>query len=425
MEPKKPPKSNPLAGTLQTVKGYPDRLKIYRIPASPYWWVRATFGDRRLTKSTKETDRHKAVSFAKNFYDDCLLTRREIPLETSRQFGRCADLLLEECRRRATTGERNPRFARDLKQILDQRILPFFKTLRVADINYQHLSRFVDSMRADECSASTIKRALVSVRQVLKHGVKVGLINQLPVFPTITYKDSPRPWFSPDEYEHLKKVAEEQAKESKFAYKGERITLEIRDFIIFMVNSFLRPSDWVDLRRKHITQSVFDKKGKPILIIETPTSKTINTPVITMEAAVGVYKSLVSRQNQTGSYDSESFVFFPHIGNRDRAEKTMRVLFNEILTQAKLRTNHAGKSRTIYSLRHTAIAMRFLKGEGVDLLFLARNCRTSIEMIDRFYARHLSAVMAPEKIVGLKSVEKTRSVKKSAAKKKSISKKRL
>jgi len=67
--------------------------------------------------------------------------------------------------------------------------------------------------------------------------------------------------------------------------------------------------------------------------------------------------------------------------------------------------------------------MRFLKGEGVDLLFLARNCRTSIEMIDRFYARHLSAVMAPEKIVGLKSVKKTRGVKKSATKKKPTNKK--
>ncbi len=161
--------------------------------------------------------------------------------------------------------------------------------------------------------------------------MKVGLIQQLPVFPTITYKDSPRPWFSPDEYEHLKKVAEQQAKESKFSYKGEKITIELRDFIIFMVNSFLRPSDWVDLKRKHITQTVFEKTGQPILVIETPTSKAINTPVITMEAAVGVYKSIVSRQDQAGSYGPESFVFFPHIENRDRAEKTQRVLFNELL----------------------------------------------------------------------------------------------
>ncbi len=403
MEPKKPPKSNPLPDTLQTIKGYPERLKIYRISASPYWWVRATFGSRRIVKSTREVDRPKAVSFAKDFYDDCLLTRREVPLQTSRQFGRCADLLLEECQRRAKTGERNPRFARDLKQILNQRILPFFKTYRVADITYQHLSRFVDTMRADGCSASTIKRSLVSIRQVLKHGIKLGLIHQVPIFPTITYKDSPRPWFSPEEYEHLKDVAGKLADESSFEYKGERITAEVRDFILFMVNSFLRPSDWVDLRRKHITETRLGDSDQPILVINTPTSKTVNTPVITMEAAVGVYKNILSRQDTRGQYGAESFVFFPHIENRDRAEKTMRTLFNHILEVADLKKNNADRARTIYSLRHTAIAMRFLKGEGVDLLFLARNCRTSIEMIDRFYARHLSAVMAPEKIVGLKT----------------------
>jgi integrase len=275
-------------------------------------------------------------------------------------------------------------------------------------------------MRADECSASTIKRALVSVRQVLKHGIKLGLIHQVPIFPTITYKDSPRPWFSPDEYEHLKNVAEELANRKPsddptqkiFVYKGERVTEETRDFIIFMVNSFLRPSDWVELKRKHITTSILEKTKKPILVIHTPTSKTINTPVITMEAAAGVYAKLVARQDAQGTYGTESFVFLPHIDNRDRAEKTMRALFNHILEEAKLRKNNADKNRTIYSLRHTAIAMRFLKGEGVDLLFLARNCRTSVEMIDRFYARHLSAMMAPERVVGLRVAEKVTAVKK-------------
>jgi integrase len=266
-------------------------------------------------------------------------------------------------------------------------------------------------MRADGCSASTIKRALVSVRQVLKHGVKLGLIHQVPVFPTITYKDSPRPWFSPDEYEHLKNVAEELAKRKPsddsskkiFTYKGERVTGEVRDFIIFMVNSFLRPSDWVDLRRKHITQSVMGTTKRPILVIHTPTSKTINTPVITMEAAVGVYANVLMRQDGRGEWGPESFVFFPHIENRDRAEKTMRALFNHILEEANLRKNNADKNRTIYSLRHTAIAMRFLKGEGVDLLFLARNCRTSVEMIDRFYAKHLTAEMNLERLQSLNS----------------------
>jgi ribosomal protein L31E len=36
---------------------------------------------------------------------------------------------------------------------------------------------------------------------------------------------------------------------------------------------------------------------------------------------------------------------------------------------------------------------RLIKGKDMCLLTLARNARTSVEMIDRFYAKHLTAEM--------------------------------
>jgi hypothetical protein len=48
-------------------------------------------------------------------------------------------------------------------------------------------------------------------------------------------------------------------------------------------------------------------------------------------------------------------------------------------------------------LRHTAITYRLLYGKGIDLLTLARNARTSVEMIERFYASQLT----PEMNIGL------------------------
>jgi len=36
---------------------------------------------------------------------------------------------------------------------------------------------------------------------------------------------------------------------------------------------------------------------------------------------------------------------------------------------------------------------RLTESQGLDLLSLARNARTSVEMIDRFYAKHLTAEM--------------------------------
>ena len=83
--------------------------------------------------------------------------------------------------------------------------------------------------------------------------------------------------------------------------------------------------------------------------------------------------------------------------------------FDYIVKAAGLKKSPNGEERTIYSLRHTAIMFRLTKGENIDLLTLARNARTSVEMIERFYARHLNAEMNVEKIQSMrnKTVKKT------------------
>ena len=49
-----------------------------------------------------------------------------------------------------------------------------------------------------------------------------------------------------------------------------------------------------------------------------------------------------------------------------------------------------GQDRSLYSLRHLGIQMRLVKSGGkTNLLFLAKNCGTSVEMIERFYCKYL------------------------------------
>jgi len=61
------------------------------------------------------------------------------------------------------------------------------------------------------------------------------------------------------------------------------------------------------------------------------------------------------------------------------------------LTQAGLELDvHTGKAHSIYSLRHTAICMRIVNSQGrVNIFTLAKNAGTSVDQIERFYARHL------------------------------------
>ena len=67
--------------------------------------------------------------------------------------------------------------------------------------------------------------------------------------------------------------------------------------------------------------------------------------------------------------------------------RTHRTLFNEILGELDLKTDREGNERTSYSLRHTYISMRLM--EGADIYQIAKNCRTSVEMIEKYYASHI------------------------------------
>ena len=120
------------------------------------------------------------------------------------------------------------------------------------------------------------------------------------------------------------------------------------------------------------------------------------------------YEALIEDHKKNGkSVGKEDFVFFPEISEdkeRWRAMDRMGRQFDYIVKAAGLKKSPSGEERTIYSLRHTAIMFRLTKGENIDLLTLARNARTSVEMIERFYARHLNAEMNIDKIHSMRRI---------------------
>jgi hypothetical protein len=66
---------------------------------------------------------------------------------------------------------------------------------------------------------------------------------------------------------------------------------------------------------------------------------------------------------------------------------SQRELFKRILEEEGLRFDREGHPRTAYSLRHTYICLRRM--EGADIYQIAKNCRTSVEMIEKYYAAHI------------------------------------
>ena len=91
--------------------------------------------------------------------------------------------------------------------------------------------------------------------------------------------------------------------------------------------------------------------------------------------AVRVYECLLAYRDEHGYGGAEDYVFMPQLKNREHALAVLNFFFHWVLEKAGLEKGPLGQSRTLYCLRHTAITLRLLYGQGIDMLTLARNAR--------------------------------------------------
>ena len=125
--------------------------------------------------------------------------------------------------------------------------------------------------------------------------------------------------------------------------------------------------------------------------------------IVTLQAAVYVYERLLTWQTAQGYGNATDYVFLPEQQNRDLVLETYRWQFTWIQQQAGIGKNASnGQNRTLYSLRHSSMTFRLLYGRRVDLLTLARNARTSVEMVEKFYSSNLNAEMNIDLLQGLR-----------------------
>jgi hypothetical protein len=110
-----------------------------------------------------------------------------------------------------------------------------------------------------------------------------------------------------------------------------------------------------------------------------------------MPTAVKVYARMLQRAKAAGhEITGQHSVFGAQYASRDLAMKEFQRQFDVLMQLTGLRQGVNGAARTLYSLRHTCIMYRLMYGQRMDVITLARNARTSPDMIDRFYAAQLT-----------------------------------
>jgi integrase len=134
-----------------------------------------------------------------------------------------------------------------------------------------------------------------------------------------------------------------------------------------------------------------------------PETKAHAAPIVTLRPAVRLYERMRRMQVAQGYGGDDHYLFFPGEADRNYALAVLGWQFRRLLEDLGLREGPHGQPRTLYSLRHTAITLRLLYGSGIDILTLARNARTSVDMIERHYASTLTG----ERNIGMLQSKRT------------------
>lgn len=222
---------------------------------------------------------------------------------------------------------------------------------------------------------NTIHQEIVTLRQTLKTAIRHNWLQHLPdlsePYRTNT-KISHRAWFSPEEYKKLYQATRRRAENP---HKGERfrwISEQTHDYVLFMANTGLRPDEVKRLEYRDVVIVRDDDTGDTILEIDVRGRRGVGY-CKSMPGAVVPFRRLRKRNN--GQPTDRLFPKFSYMQ------------FNKILDEEDLKFDREGQRRTPYSLRHTYICLRLM--EGADIYQIAKNCRTSVDMIEKYYASHI------------------------------------
>lgn len=219
---------------------------------------------------------------------------------------------------------------------------------------------------------------MVCLRQTLKTAHRHGWLEHMPDMSSpyrASSKISHRAWFSPEEYKQLYTATGERARKP-LKERWRSACEDLHDYVLFMVNSGLRPDEARHIQVRDIEIEQDGPKREKILHIAVRAKRGVGYAK-TMPGAVLPFNRMVERHKL-----APADLVFPTI---------QRELFNTILGELDLKRDREGNPRTTYSLRHTYICLRLI--EGADIYQIAKNCRTSVEMIEKYYASHIKNML--------------------------------
>ncbi|MDE2150269.1 MAG: site-specific integrase [Gammaproteobacteria bacterium] len=406
-----------------------NRVQLYMRKNSPHWQCSCSVAGRQRRTTTREESLARAKDVARDWYLSLLGKYRSGELKEGKTFREAAERFIDEFET-ITEGQRSAVYVACHKDRINNHLNPFFGNLVLSDItagkvqDYRihrmktgmsrkdqhklaaHIRKNGSSKgfeRQKPPSRSTLHQEIVCLRQILKTANRQGWLDHLPNL-SAPYKSSSkvshRAWFSAEEYKQLYTATGMRAKnppKPRWKWSCE----QLHDFVLFMANTGLRPDEALRLQFRDVEiESGTAGNGRDDILVITVRGKRGVGYCKSMPGAVEPFRrlekrprpvkmseSLRSSSSSGASNEEPSKTMVPPKPTDLVFPKTHRQLFRDILNELDLKTDREGNERTAYSLRHTYISLRLM--EGADIYQIAKNCRTSVEMIEKYYASHI------------------------------------
>lgn len=406
------------------------KVHVYKRPNSECWQCSSYLAGRNRRKSTKEESLSKAKEFAEDWYLQLRGKLRSGEIKTEKTFREASEQFLREYDI-ITQGQRSKVYVEGQHWRSRVHLVPFFGQMGLSEITAGQVQEYrihrlqeAVKKRGKPPAHNTMHQEIVTLRQTLKTAVRHGWLDRLPDLSE-PYRSSPkishRAWFSPEEYKKLYEATRKRAREPlnpRYKWESE----QLHDYVLFAANTGLRPDEARRLQFRDVTVVEDDATEETILEIEVRGKRGVGYCKSTA-GAVRPFERLLARRRLARADEEAGSGEVKRQGPRKPGSgdwrdpkptelifpKSHRDLFKTILDEEELRTDREGQARTAYSLRHTYICLRLL--EGADIYQIAKNCRTSVEMIEKYYASHIKTNLDAAAINVMRPKKKKKSAK--------------
>lgn len=351
---------------------------------TPIWFCRIKVPGMKgyIYRSTGTSDEHQSYKFADDLYH-----RQLVKVLGGEVKGTKVTIGIDSYLDRFESDER---LSVKYRIFLLKRVKPHLKNITFEDLSTSTISKLTDDLRkgtkTGSMSPNTVKRVQNDLRHFFRWCVEEGYLKDIPKFPRISGEQSRRPHFDEGEWRKIVRYLREFLKVTNKKILRERTMLV--NYVLILSNTGIRVGEARTLKWRDVREV----DGNIILIVN---GKTGIREVVSRTPDVRDYFRRIYdlRMNEMGEkiLSPDSLVFC----HPDGLEiGSFRKSFQTLLKDCKVEKDSFGRSRTIYSLRHTYATFRL--HEGVNHYVLSRNMGTSVKMLEDYYGHTSNITMSDE-----------------------------